>query len=57
LPVPNRLAEPPQAEAGCPALRIVRRYLDPAGDVFEISGTIHPAGRFTMSSRLERGCE
>ncbi len=57
VPLPGRLAEPLQAEAGSPALRIVRRYLDPVGDTFEISDTIHPGGRFTASSRLKRGRE
>lgn len=42
------------AEAGAPALRIVRRYLDEDGEAFEISSTVHPAGRFTLSSRLKR---
>jgi hypothetical protein len=40
-----------------PAERRAARTLAPAGDVFGISDTIHPAGRFTMPSRLERGCE
>lgn len=55
--LPDRLAGPLQAEAGSPALRVVRRYLDPAGEVFEISDTIHPGSRFTASSRLRRGRE
>lgn len=54
-PLPDRLAGPLRAEAGSPALRVVRRYLDPAGEVFEISDTMHPAGRFTVSTRLTRG--
>lgn len=55
--LPDRLAEPLRADAGTPALRIVRRYLDGAGEVFEVSDTVHPAGRFTASSRLRRGRE
>lgn len=43
-----------QAEPEAPALRIVRQYLDEKGKVFEISSTIHPAGRFTVSQRLRR---
>lgn len=39
---------------GSPALRLVRRYLDPAGTVFLITVTIHPAGRFTVTTRLRR---
>jgi len=52
--VPERLASELEAEAGAPALKIVRRYLDSAGEVFEISITIHPADRFTFSIRLQR---
>ena len=33
---------------------IVRRYLDAAGHVFEISETMHPAERFAVSMRLLR---
>ncbi|MDP4026870.1 GntR family transcriptional regulator [Methylobacterium sp. NEAU 140] len=36
------------------ALRIVRRYIDAEDKVFEISSTIHPAGRFTVSQRMRR---
>ncbi|KMO38222.1 GntR family transcriptional regulator [Methylobacterium aquaticum] len=43
-----------QAKPEAPALRIVRQYLDEKGKVFEISSTIHPAGRFTVSQRLRR---
>ena len=55
VPLPERLARPLQADAGSPALRIVRRYVDAAGEVLEYSDTVHPAGRFTLSTRLERG--
>lgn len=40
--------------AGAPALRILRRYIDHAGEAVEISVTIHPADRFTFSMRLRR---
>ncbi|GJD53781.1 putative fructoselysine utilization operon transcriptional repressor [Methylobacterium crusticola] len=43
-----------EAAAETPALRILRHYLDEAGAVFEISSTIHPAGRFTVSQRMRR---
>ncbi|MGF3026738.1 GntR family transcriptional regulator [Methylobacterium aquaticum] len=43
-----------QAKPEAPALRIVRQYLDEKGKVFEISSTIHPVGRFTVSQRLRR---
>jgi len=52
--VPAHLAEELEAEAGSPALQIVRRYLDAADEVFEITVTIHPAERFTFSMELNR---
>jgi len=52
--VPTRLAEKLAAKTGTPALRIVRRYLDHTGSAFEISVTVHPADRFTSSTRLRR---
>ena len=48
------LAEPLQADVGSPALKIMRRYIDAAGEVFEISRSIHPASRFTFSMELSR---
>ncbi len=51
------LAEPLQAEVGSPALKIMRRYIDAAGDVFEISRSIHPASRFTFSMEMSRSKE
>lgn len=52
--VPERLASELSAKPGTPALKIIRHYLDPAGEAFEISITIHPADRFTFSIRLKR---
>ncbi|OUM00019.1 GntR family transcriptional regulator [Variovorax sp. JS1663] len=40
--------------AGAAALKIVRRYLDEAGELFEASITVHPADRFSVSMRLQR---
>jgi DNA-binding GntR family transcriptional regulator len=51
------VADALQAEAGSPALMIVRRYFDAAGHVFEITVTIHPAERFTFSMELNRSKE
>lgn len=42
------------AQPGSPALRIVRHYLDQAGKIIEISSTLHPSGRFSMSQRMRR---
>lgn len=52
--VTERVAPALRAEPGTPALRIIRRYLDHAGIAFEISDSLHPAGRFTASSVLLR---
>ncbi|MGO4814015.1 GntR family transcriptional regulator [Cupriavidus sp. 2MCAB6] len=39
---------------GQAALKIVRRYFDASGHVFEVSVTVHPADRFSLSMRLQR---
>jgi DNA-binding GntR family transcriptional regulator len=39
---------------GAPALKIVRRYFDAAGEMFEVSVSVHPADRFSVSMRLQR---
>lgn len=48
------LADALQAEVGAPALRITRRYFDAAGEVFEITSSVHPADRFSFSMELSR---
>lgn len=48
------MAEALQAEVGAPALRITRRYFDAAGEVFEITSSVHPADRFIFSMELSR---
>lgn len=52
--VPADLVVPLQVEMGSPALRIIRHYQDSAGAAFEITHTIHPAGRFKFSMLLHR---
>jgi GntR family transcriptional regulator len=52
--IPDSLADVLCAEAGTPALQIVRRYLDASGEAFETSVTIHPADRYTFSTQLSR---
>ena len=52
--VPEALAEPLRVEPGSPALKIVRHYLDEAGEVFEVSISVHPVGRFRFTMRLKR---
>ncbi|MEC3767944.1 UTRA domain-containing protein [Cupriavidus sp. SS-3] len=41
-------------ELGSPVLKIVRRYIDEAGETFEVSVTIHPAETFSVTTRLKR---
>lgn len=48
------MAEALQLDPGKPVRKIVRRYLDAAGEVFEISVTAQPAERFSVSMRLRR---
>lgn len=48
------LAQTLGLEENSAALQIVRRYLDAAGEAFEISVSMHPAERFSVSMRLER---
>ncbi|XSC46700.1 UTRA domain-containing protein [Bradyrhizobium sp. RDT10] len=52
--VPNEFAKALDAEAGSPALEVIRRYLDSHGRLFEISESIHPAGRYVVTSVLKR---
>ena len=42
------------AEAGSAALRVMRRYHDQTGRLFEISVSVHPQGRYSVTSELRR---
>ena len=55
--VPESLAEALQADAGSPALKVVRRYLDAHDEMFEVSVSVHPQDRFTFSMELNRSRE
>lgn len=52
--VPAALVPALAAEEGAPALRILRHYRDPAGWLFEVSDSLHPADRFAYRMRLHR---
>jgi GntR family transcriptional regulator len=52
--IAHELADRLQASAGSPGLKIIRRYFDPVGEMFEASVTVHPADRFVFSTRLRR---
>lgn len=54
IEVPQHMARALTIKAGAAALQIVRRYFDAAGQVFEVSVTVHPAERFSVSMRLQR---
>ncbi len=43
-----------KAEEGGAALKVIRRYLDSAEEVFEISVSVHPADRFTFAMEMSR---
>jgi DNA-binding GntR family transcriptional regulator len=44
-------------EPGSAAMKVVRRYFDAEGKAFEVSISIHPAGRFRFSMQLQRSHE
>jgi GntR family transcriptional regulator len=52
--VPAAMAESLQADAGAFALSIRRRYLFASNDMAEVSLSIHPADRYSYSTRLLR---
>lgn len=47
--VPAKIARILGVEAGSPAMRIVRRYVDGQGKTFETTVSLHPEGRYTCS--------
>ncbi|MGJ7499899.1 GntR family transcriptional regulator [Variovorax sp. ZT5P49] len=48
------MAKALHVEQGAAALKIVRRYMDADGQTFEVSVSVHPADRFSVSMRLHR---
>jgi len=42
------------AKAGSPGLFVLRRYFDPAGELYQIAISLYPADRFTMKTQLLR---
>ena len=52
--VPKHLAAALKVKPGAHALEITRSYLDDKERVFIVSRSIHPADRFSYSSRLRR---
>jgi GntR family transcriptional regulator len=52
--MPARLAKPLQVKAGSPALTMVRRYYGQREELFEVTITTHPEGRYTYSMDMQR---
>jgi DNA-binding GntR family transcriptional regulator len=52
--VSQEMADLFRVAAGSAALQIVRRYIDSSGVAFEVSVSLHPAERFSVSMRLRR---
>ena len=48
------LAQALNVSAGMAGLEIVRQYFDAAGQIFEVSVTVHPSDRFAVAMRLQR---
>lgn len=49
-----QMADVLNAEAGSPALRIMRHYREENGDLMVVSETIHPDDRFTLVTQMRR---
>ncbi|SDC89901.1 DNA-binding transcriptional regulator, GntR family [Variovorax sp. CF079] len=54
LEVPAAMARQLGVETGSAALQIVRRYLDAGGETIDVTVTVHPADRFSLTMRLQR---
>jgi DNA-binding GntR family transcriptional regulator len=52
--VPSRMARRLKVISGPPALFVLRRYLNPAGEAFEITLSVHPWQRYRYSFEVQR---
>jgi GntR family transcriptional regulator len=52
--LPAKLAKPLQAKSGSPALTMVRRYYGLREELFEVTVTTHPEGRYVYSMDMQR---
>jgi GntR family transcriptional regulator len=52
--VPAAMARQLGVEPGSAAMQVVRRYLDADGDTIDVTVTLHPADRFSLTMRLQR---
>lgn len=54
MAVPAAMARQLGVEPGSAAMQVVRRYLDADGDTIDVTVTLHPADRFSLTMRLQR---
>jgi DNA-binding GntR family transcriptional regulator len=52
--MPAALAKPLQVKPGSPALTVVRRYYGTREELFEVTVTTHPEGRYTYTMDMQR---
>jgi DNA-binding GntR family transcriptional regulator len=52
--IPPELAGVLNAEAGSPALRMIRRFFDTEGELFEIASAVFPEGRYAYTLSFRR---
>lgn len=54
MTIGEEMARALQVSPGMAGLEILRQYFDAAGQIFEVSLTVHPADRFAVAMRLQR---
>ena len=52
--VPAAMARQLGVDTGSAAMQVVRRYLDAEGETIDVTVTLHPAERFSLTMRLQR---
>ena len=52
--MPAKLAKPLGVKPGSPALTMVRRYYGQREELFEVTVTTHPEGRYTYTMDMQR---
>jgi GntR family transcriptional regulator len=52
--MPTRIAKALGVKTGSPALTVVRRYYGPREELFEVTITTHPEGRYTYTMDMQR---
>ncbi|WP_336335059.1 GntR family transcriptional regulator [Pseudomonas putida] len=50
----QEMAQALKAEAGSPALKIIRHYREENGDLMAVSETVHPDDRFTLVTQMRK---